>query len=189
MELRRSDGMSSYPGTNLERPLRLATGLILFGFAASHLINHVFGIRSLDAMEAASDILLKPWRSYPGLFILYGAFLVHGGLGLFALYRRRHLHLPAGEAWQLALGLAIPLLLFPHVVGVRVADSLGGMGVSYQSVLYRFWVAWPEVSLPRQFLLLLVLWIHGCIGVRAWLRSKSWYRAAASTLASMATLV
>ena len=39
----------------LERPLRLATGLILFGFAASHLINHVFGIRSLDAMQAASD--------------------------------------------------------------------------------------------------------------------------------------
>jgi hypothetical protein len=36
----------------LERPVRLTTGLILFAFATSHLINHAFGIRSVNAMQA-----------------------------------------------------------------------------------------------------------------------------------------
>jgi len=90
------------------RSLRLTTGLILFAYATSHFLNHAFGVRSIEAMQAASAILLRPWQSYPGLFALYGAFSIHGLLGLYALHRRRHLRLPAAEAWQLALGLTIP---------------------------------------------------------------------------------
>src|SRR5262249_45014530 len=43
--------------------------------------------------------------------------------------------------------------------------------------------------LPRQLLLVLVLWVHGCIGLRAWLRIKPWYRTMTGVLASLATLV
>src|SRR5882672_3552406 len=56
------------------RSLRLTTGLILFAYAISHFLNHAFGIRSIEAMQAASTILLRPWQSYPGLFALYGSF-------------------------------------------------------------------------------------------------------------------
>src|SRR5215470_16331251 len=97
-----------------ERPARLTTGLILFAFATTHLVNHAFGIRSAAAMEAASEFLLAPWQSYAGLTVLYVSFFTHGLLGLFALHRRRHLRLPASEAWQLGLGLTIPLLLPMH---------------------------------------------------------------------------
>src|SRR5205085_5135309 len=96
------------------RPLRLATGLILFTYATSHFINHAFGIHSVAAFQAAGLVLLKPWQTMGGHVVLYTAFLVHGALGLYALYRRRHLRIPASESWQLALGLAIPLLLIPH---------------------------------------------------------------------------
>ena len=65
----------------LERPVRLTTGLILFAFATSHLINHAFGIRSLDAMQAASAVLLAPWQTSAGLIVLYTAFLCMGFLG------------------------------------------------------------------------------------------------------------
>jgi adenylate cyclase len=37
--------------------------------------------------------------------------------------------------------------------------------------------------------LLLVLWVHGCIGLRAWLAAKPWYPRVASPLASLALLV
>jgi len=107
----------------LERPTRLTTGLILFAFATSHLLNHAFGIRSVAAMEAASGTLLAPWQTDPGLFVLYTSFLVHGLLGLYGLHRRRHLRLPASEAWQLGLGLTIPLLLTPIDANAGIAEA------------------------------------------------------------------
>jgi len=121
----------------------------------------------------------------PGRLVLYSAFLVHIGLGLHALYRRRHLRIPASELWQLALGLAIPLLLIPHAAAIALGEKIYGLEFGYPRVLYEFWVASPDLALPRQYLLLLVVWIHGCIGIRAWLRSKAWYPRAASALAPL----
>ncbi len=171
------------------RSLRLTTGLILFAYATSHFLNHAFGVRSIEAMQAASTILLRPWQSYPGLFALYGAFSAHGLLGLYALHRRRHLRLPAAEAWQLALGLTIPFLLIPHAAALRVGQSLYGVEFGFERLHYQFWIVSPDLALPRQMLLLLVVWIHGCIGLRSWLRAKSWYPRASPTMASLATLV
>ncbi len=176
-------------GRPIERPLRLATGLILFAYATSHLLNHAFGVRSVAAMEAASAFFLAPWQTYLGLLTLYTSFFIHGALGVRALYRRRHLRMPAGEAWQLGLGLAIPLLLIPHAGSVRIGTAAYGMEGGYERLMYHFWVASPDIALPRQLLLLLVVWIHGCIGLQAWLASKRWYRRAAAPLASLATLV
>ncbi len=75
------------------RKLRLWSGLVLFLYASMHLINHAFGIRSVEAMEWAAAVLLRPWETIPGLTLLYGAMITHAGLGLRALYRRRHLRI------------------------------------------------------------------------------------------------
>src|SRR3954451_1815820 len=133
------------------RSMRLATGLILLGYATSHFISHSFGIRSVAAMNAARSIFIDPWQTFAGLTALYGSFFVHGILGLSALYRRRHLRMPAVEAWQLALGLSIPFLLIPHAAGVRLGFSLFGIESSYAKILQQMWVSSPETALPRQF--------------------------------------
>jgi adenylate cyclase len=173
----------------LERPARLTTALILFGFVTSHLLNHAFGIRSIGTMQAASAILLAPWQTPTGLMVLYSSFLVHGLLGLCALHRRRHLRLPAGEAWQLGLGLAIPFLLITHAGGIRFGEFQNARESGYGPVLYKFWVASSDFALPWQLLLLVVAWIHGCIGLRSWLRTKRWYHHTTGVLSSLATLV
>jgi len=179
-----------HPGARpIERPLRLTTGLILFAFATSHFLGHAFGIRSVQAMEVARAFLLKPWQTFAGLLLLDACFLIHGSLGLYALYRRRHLRIPASEAWQLALGLMIPLLLIPHAAAIRVGTFFYDIEYGYPRVLYNFFVISPDFALPRQLLLLFALWLHGCIGLRAWLRSKRWYPRASAGLASLATLV
>jgi len=140
-------------------------------------------------MQATSGFLLAPWQSYVGLSALYGSFLVHGALGLLALYRRRHLRMPASEVAQLALGLTVPLLLLPHAGALRIGYSIYGIDSGFAQVLYQLWVGSPEYALPRQFALVLVVWIHGCIGLRAWLRAQPWYSRAAPLLSSLATLV
>jgi adenylate cyclase len=183
------DLATRHAGRAIVRPLRLATGLVLFAYATSHLINHAFGIHSVETFQAAGLFLLKPWQTAPGRLILYTAFFVHATLGLYALYRRRHLRIPAGELWQLALGLSIPLLLIPHAAALALGHYVYGLEFGYPKLLYEFWVVSPDVVLPRQFLLLVILWIHGCIGIRSWLRSKAWYPRASPALASLATLV
>src|SRR5258706_13453436 len=109
-------------------------------------------------------------------------------LGLYALYRPRHLPMPASEAWQLALGLTIPLLLIPHAAGVRIGTSIYGLEIGYGQLMYVYWV-FATVDGIRQFALLLVVWIHGCIGLRAWLSPKPWYRRGPAALATPPLLV
>lgn len=171
------------------RRLRLWTGLTLFLYAAMHLLNQAFGIRSIEAMEMASRVLFQPWQSLPGRVLLYGGLAIHAALGLRALYRRRHLRLPAVDAVQLVFGLAIPAVLFAHAGAIAYLKGVYGARIDFDKTVYALWVASPEVGLPRQFLLIVVVWIHGCIGVRAWLRGKSWYPRSVPILMSLATLL
>jgi adenylate cyclase len=183
----RADDTVAHDSTRITRGLRLSTGLILFAFATCHLLNHSFGVRSTGAMQAASEVLLVPWQTTPGLWLLYGAFTIHATLGLMALYRRRHLRMPAAEAWQLALGLCIPLLVIPHATGIRIGQSIYGLDYDFARVVHAIWDSYGTVI--RQYSLLLVLWLHGCIGLRAWLAAKPWYPRMASPLASLALLI
>ncbi len=161
----------------LERSVRLTTGLIMFSFATCHLAAHATGLFLLAGIQAVGHgILLAPWRTPVGLSLLLASFLIHLGLGLWALYRRRHLRMPALEAWQLGLGLTIPFLFTPHVLDARVGVALYGLEDSYLRVLYRFWVSEPLPDLPRQLALLVIVWTHGCVGIHKWLRFRPWYR-------------
>ncbi len=173
----------------IERRLRLATGLILFTFATTHFLNHACGLLRLPAMDAIRVVLLWPWRTPVGQTLLYGSLLIHGGLGLYAIFRRRHLWIPPSELAQILLGLSIPPLIIIHAANVRLGHVLFGLPLSYPWLIYRYWFLSPFVGVPRQFLLLLVLWIHGCIGLRSAMRFKPWYPRWMPTLAVLATLI
>lgn len=172
------------------RTIRLVTGLVLFTYAACHFLSHATGIFHLTSMETVGrGILLAPWRSTPGLALLLTAFFVHGGLGMLALIRRQHLRMPALEAWQLALGLSIPLLLIPHVSNVRLGSALYGLDDSYYRIVYQYWITSPAVGLTRQALLLTAVWVHGCLGLHMLLRFRPWYRKAVKALLGLAIAI
>ena len=63
------------------------------------------------------------WHSPPGQELLYGSLSVHATIALIVLCRRRHYHIPAWEASQIVLGLAIPYLLLVHIVNTRAAPA------------------------------------------------------------------
>ena len=156
----------------MTRRLRMVSGLVLFAYVVTHLVNHSLGIVSLAAMETMLEWVHPVWTSIPGTIAIYGAFLTHLALGFFALWERRSLHLLPLEAFQYLLGFSIPLLVATHVTGTRINDSfLGGDGSHYVKVLTGLWYADPFNSVP-QIALLLVAWTHVCIGLRFWLRLR-----------------
>ena len=65
--------------------------------------------------------------------------------------------MPAWEAAQLALGLAIPPLLAFHIVGTRLAHTLYGVTDSYARTVLSLWHLNPSAG-ARQTLVLLVAW-------------------------------
>lgn len=174
----------------MERRLRWITGLTLFAFATCHFLSHATGLFGLHAVDAIGRrIILAPWQTFPGHVAVFGSLAIHAGLGLIALYRRRHLRIPAQEAWQLGTGLLIPLLILPHAVNVRVGSAAYGLEESYYRIIYQYWVSSPGIGLARQIALLALVWVHGCLGLHFRLKLRPFYGRARPWLASIAILI
>jgi adenylate cyclase len=170
------------------RRLRLASGWILFGYVLTHLVNHALGNISLGALEDGLTVVSALWLNPFGLTLLYGALLLHLVLGLQALYASRFFRWRPAEAVQLVSGLLIPPLLISHIAGTRVAFVTEGLEKGYAQELYTFWVASPQLGL-MQVAVLIVAWIHGCLGLHFWLRLKPGFVRAAPWLLAAAVLV
>jgi adenylate cyclase len=92
------------------------------------------------------------------------------------------------EPLQLVLGLSIPALVVAHVVGVRLGQALYGHEKLYPQVFFAYWISTPY----KAWLLTAVLvisWVHGCIGLYFWLRMKAFYKKAAPFLLAAAVLI
>ena len=152
--------------------MRLFSGIVLFVYAFTHFLNHALGLISLDALEAGRLWFVMVWRSTPGSILLLGSLAVHVTFAMWKLYQRRTFNWARWEWLQLFLGLAIPLLLVPHLLDTRMMATAFRVNDNYAYVLLR---VWPDHAIT-QTLLLLVVWIHGCLGLHYWLRLKAWYR-------------
>lgn len=170
------------------RQVRLTCGAVLFTYLVSHFLNHALGNISADALAAGLYYHILFWQFPPVAIVFYAAALVHAGLGIWAFYERRQFRWKAIEPLQLVLGLSIPALIIAHIIGVRLGPALFGQERHYPQVLYAYWVTWPYKIL-QMYALLLIAWIHGCIGLYFWLRMKAFYKRAAPFLLAAAVLV
>lgn len=171
------------------RRVRLVSGLIMFSFVISHFLNHALGLVSLEVAEDALWYLYRVYTSWLGSTALYGAFLAHFLLALHALWQRQTLRLGVPEAVQYTLGFLIPLLLAEHVLMTRVGDTFfGGDFGYYRSLIAVYFLESPWKGI-LQGTVLVVAWVHACIGLRFWLRLKPWYEAAQPYLFAAALLI
>lgn len=166
------------------RRVRLACGLVMFIYLTGHLTMHALGNVSWQAMEAATRVHDFVWHSEVGTGLLYGAFLIHFGLALWALYDRRNFRMGLGEWTRLLLGFSILPLLLHHFAAGRYVYSAYGISRTYDVVLTVYfafvpWWGW------RQIVVLLIAWTHGCLGIHIWLRIRpSYHRFQAVLLAA-----
>ncbi len=170
------------------RQVRLVCGVILFAYVVSHFLNHALGNISVEAMEAGVYYHTLFWQFLPVSIIFYTAALTHMGLGIYALYERRQFRWRTIEPLQLVLGLSIPALVMGHVIGVRLGYTLYDHQKLYPQELYLFFVAAPG-RLWQMTILLLIAWVHGCIGIYFWLRLKQFFPRAAPYLLAAAVLI
>lgn len=164
--------------------LRLGSGLVLFAFAATHFLNHAMGLFSVATMQSFQDSRTLVTRSLPGTVVLAAALAMHIGLALYRLVRRTTWRMPAWELIQIVSGIAIPLLLFPHIVNTRISSTFFGVFDDYSYELARLW---PAKAVSQSSLLLLV-WVHGCIGLHQWLKFSEAYRRLVPFLLTLAIL-
>lgn len=169
----------------LEQRIRLASGLVLFSFALMHFLNHTLGNLSLEWMERGLEFFGTIWYSAAGAVFLYAALLTHVCLALWKTVKRRTWRMPVWEAAQLFLGLLIPYVLIKHIIVTRGATLQFGSTIGYK---YELFSLWPSSAILQSGLLVIV-WLHGCIGLHYWLRMKPWYARIRTTLACIALLI
>jgi len=170
------------------RQVRLCSGLVLFCYVSLHLTNHALGNVSLAVMERGLLVQKFIWQGWIGTAALYPALTVHFVLGLYALYERRRLHWTPAEFAQLLLGLAVPPLLANHLAVTRIAFAAFDLNKGYAQELYSFWIAAPALG-KIQLVLLIVAWLHGCLGIAFWLRIKPWFARLSTPLFAIAVLL
>ncbi len=166
--------------------LRIASGLILFIYAGLHFLNIALGLASLEVMHAAQDWRLAVTRSLPGTVLVYGALIAHAGLALARLAGRRTVRMPFWEAFQIALGLAIPFLLAAHIVFTRAAHELFAVN---DRMVYLVALIFGTPDAWWQSALMLIVWTHGCLGLHVWLRTTPRWRRHLPALTALAALV
>lgn len=171
-----------------QRQVRLVTGAIMFAYLISHFLNHALGNISTEAMAIGVHYHTEFWQFLPVAIVFYSACLVHTGLGIWALYQRREFHWKAIEPLQLTLGLSIPMLIVAHVVGVRLGQTLYGHEKLYPQELYTFFIASPN-RLWTMLAVLVIAWVHGCIGLYFWLRLRAFFTRVAPYLLATAVLI
>src|ERR1700730_5991725 len=130
-----------------QHDIRLASGLVLFGYVTSHLVNHALGLISIDIAERGLALGVRVWQSVPGTVLLYGAAATHLTLAFVAIYRRRTLRMPPADLLRILLGLGIPLLLIGHAVATRLAHELYDYAPEYHRVV---WMLWPANGKARR---------------------------------------
>jgi len=175
-------------GTVIARA-RLASGLILFTYVLTHLLNHAAGIWSLRALDEGQDLFTAVWRNPVTTALLYGGLTVHVLIALRAIWLRESLRaMHPAEVAQLVLGLAIPLLLLDHAIATRYAHAAFGVNDDYTYALLNMWVFsdWQTVKQP---VALVVAWVHGCVGLYLWLRYRPWFDRVAPWLLAAAVMV
>lgn len=178
--------MTSLWSGSLATRLRIGSGLVLFLYALTHFWIIGLGLFSADIMDQAQEGRIMLTRSIIGNILLYGSLFIHAGLAIGSLAGRRTFRMPMTEAAQIAMGIAIPVLLIAHVVHTRVAHEVFDLNdrMGYIMVLL-----YGHIDALKQSALLLIVWVHGCLGLHMWLRSRAWWRRLIPTLVGFAVLL
>ncbi|NOD31414.1 adenylate/guanylate cyclase domain-containing protein [Ruegeria atlantica] len=166
--------------------LRIVSGLVLFVFAFFHFINIGLGLFHTDYLHGMQDGRKAVTRHDVMSVLFYAALFTHAGLALTSIAQRRTLRMPFSTALQVVLGLLIPLQLISHIVQTRVAHEVYDVN---DEMGYIIILMWPSIAVWMQSALLLIVWIHGCIGLHMWLRLTRWWSRVVPYLIGVAVFV
>ncbi|MBA3534741.1 MAG: adenylate/guanylate cyclase domain-containing protein [Ardenticatenales bacterium] len=151
--------------------LRLVSGLVLLFYVSTHFLNHSIGILGLETLERARLLFIGFWRSPLFSWVVPTSLVIHFSLTLYRLLAKRTFRgLRLMEWFQMLTGLLTPLFLIPHLYFTRIAYIAYGVVDSYT-----YFLVTTYDSVPGFYLIAVLIWIHGIIGLRMYLSQKPWY--------------
>ena len=154
--------------------LKLWTGMFLMFYCVTHYLNHSIGIFGLDAVEYIRNIFLFFWRNPVMNFFLPSVAVIYIYLSLSRVIRlasfrgfKRH------EWFQLIAGILTVPALALHVSGTKIAHVFYGINDTY-TFLSSSIADYTDIVIFN--LLMLLVWMHGYIGVKYWMKVNSKYQ-------------
>ncbi len=156
----------------LSTKFRTYSGWILFFYASTHLLNHSMGIFGLDVMEQARLIFIGFWRLPVFEWLVVSCLVTHFVFVLVKLFTKStYKGLSSSEWVQIVLGFMVPFVITGHIFETKIASKLFGTSDTYTHYLH--WS--PDYVLILFISVVVVVWTHGCIGIRLYIKQKRWY--------------
>ena len=155
------------------RKLRVWSGVILFFYAFTHLLNHSVNILSIEAGDYVNETYFDLlWKNIVGTVLLYGSLIVHILLGFYAVGTRKSFKMTSKEWIQIIFPILALLLLLQHVGAIAVATKIFDVDINY-TLLISLMISEPaEVAAGTVLfsLMTIFIWVHGVIGINTLLR-------------------
>ena len=144
----------------------------MFLYASTHLLNHSIGIFGLNAMEEARLIFIGFWRLPVFEWFVVSCLVIHFLFVLAKLFTKStYKGLSSSEWVQIVLGFMVPFVITGHIFETKIANKL-----FETSDTYTYYLHWsPGYVLILFILAVVVVWTHGCIGIRHYIKQKRWY--------------
>ena len=155
------------------RKLRLWSGIILFIYAFTHLLNHSVNIISIGAANYINENYFDLiWKNIFSSTLLYGSLIIHILLGFWAVGTRKSFKMTLKEWAQIIFPILALLLLLQHIGAILVATKFFGVDINY-TLLLSLMISEPtEVTAGTILfsLMTIFIWFHGVIGINTVLR-------------------
>ena len=89
--------------SSFARKLRMWSGIVLFFYASTHLLNHSINILSIGAADYVNENYFDSiWKNIVGSILLYSSIIIHIILGFYAVGTRKSFKMTSRE-WILSL--------------------------------------------------------------------------------------
>ncbi len=160
----------------LIRQLRIYTGIFLFAYSITHLLNHSINIISIEAADFVRENYFHLiWKNPVFYFLLYASFIIHIILGFYSILTRKSFKIKTREWLQILFPVLALLVLLQHIAGGFIMTQFE-VDIKYSllfAILSTYQGAEYYMSAIFFTLLIIFIWSHGVIGIHGLLKFNS----------------
>ena len=154
------------------RQLRIYTGILLFFYSLTHLLNHSVNVISIEAADFVRENYFHfLWKNSIGYFLLYASLIVHIILGFYSILTKKSFKITGREWIQILFPVLALLVLLQHIGGGFILSRFD-VDIKY-SLLYALLSSDPNELVAGAVLfslMVIFIWVHGVIGIHGLLK-------------------
>ena len=164
--------MSNIDFNILVRQIRVYSGVILFIYSFTHLLNHSVNVVSIDAADFVRENYFHLiWKNTIAYILLYASLVIHILLGFYSILSKKSFKITGKEWIQILFPVLALLVLLQHIAAGFILTNFD-VDIKY-SFLYALLSSDPNELVFGAVLfslMIIFIWVHGVIGIHGLLR-------------------